>query len=126
MIRILIPAMALALSGCATLVDGTSQQIQLTSNAPGATCGITQNGAQIVAPAPVPATHSLSRRAGNLIVTCQAPGFQPNTQALVTGRNPKTVALMMPAILLDAGADAALGGLAEYQNEAYIHLVRSR
>ena len=115
-------AAALFLGGCATVVDGRSQQIQLTSNAPGATCGISQNGEQIVAPEPVPATHNLRRRAGNLIVTCEAPGFQPNTQALVTGRNPLSVVGHFPGILLGAGADAAFGGLADYQNQAYIHL----
>jgi len=125
MIRFVLPAMALAVAGCATLVDGTRQQISLSSNAPNATCGITQNGAQIVAPAPVPATHTVERRPGNLIVTCQAPGYQPATQALVAGRNPLSVVGQMPVMVFGAAADGALGGLPEYQNQAYVHLVRA-
>ena len=116
---------ALALGGCATVVDGRYQNIELTSNAPGATCGITQNGVQIIEPQPVPATHTVRRRSGNLIVTCEAPGFQSNTQALMAGRNPKTVVGHLPGVLLGTGADAVLGGLADYQDQAYINLVKS-
>ncbi|MEM9140361.1 MAG: hypothetical protein AAGB15_11090 [Pseudomonadota bacterium] len=118
------PIAALALSGCATIVDGTSQQIQLTSNAPGAACGVAQNGVQIVSPAPVPATHTIARRSGNLIVTCSAPGYKSGTVALMAGRNPLSVVGHLPAIVLGAGADSAFGGLPEYQNEAYVHLTR--
>ncbi|MEM7060159.1 MAG: hypothetical protein AAF557_21465 [Pseudomonadota bacterium] len=116
---------ALALGGCATIVDGRYQNIELTSNAPDATCGITQNGVQIVEPQAVPATHSIRRRSGDLIVSCEAPGHQPTTKALVAGRNALSVAGHLPGVLLGAGADAALGGLAEYQEAAYIYLVKS-
>ena len=47
----------LTLAGCATVIDGTQQTVSLSSNADGAICGITQNGRQIVAPSPVPASH---------------------------------------------------------------------
>lgn len=115
---------AVALSGCATVVDGRYQNIELSSNAPGATCGITQNGVQVVEPTPVPATHTVRRRSGALIVSCEAPGHQPATKALVAGRNPLAVTGHLAGILLGAGADAAFGGLAEYQEQAYIHLVK--
>lgn len=115
---------ALILGGCATVVDGRYQNVDLSSNAAGANCGITQNGVQIVEPQPVPATHTIRRRSGNLIVTCEAPGYQPTTKALMAGRNPKTVVGHLPGILLGVGADAALGGLADYQDSAYIYLVK--
>lgn len=120
--RLTVLLAALALGGCATIVDGTSQQIQLTSNAPGATCGIKQNGVQIVAPVAVPATHTLRRRSGNLIVTCEAPGYQPSTQALMAGKNPLSVVGNMPGMVSGAGMDSLLGGIADYQDSAYVHL----
>lgn len=123
--RLSVLLAAFALGGCATIVDGTSQQIELTSNAPGATCGITQNGVQIVQPAAVPATHTISRRSGNLIVTCEAPGYQPSTQALMAGKNPLSVVGNMPAMVSGAGFDSLFGGLSEYQDSAYVHLTKS-
>ena len=117
---------ALTLAGCATVIDGTQQTVSLSSNADGAICGITQNGRQIVAPAPVPASHLLPRVQGNLIVTCEAPGFETGKVALVAGKNPKTVALALPVVLANAGADSALGGIDWYQDRAHVYLKRSR
>ncbi len=117
---------ALTLAGCATVVDGTQQTISLSSNAEGAICGITQNGRQIVAPAPVPASHVLPRVQGNLIVTCEAAGYETAQLALVAGKNPKTVALALPLALVNAGADTALGGIDWYQDRAYVYLKKTR
>ena len=88
---LLIAAVAYSLAACATVTDGTRQGITLTSNVDGAMCGIEQNGAQIVAPAPVPATHNIPRRGGNLIVTCSAEGYVTEKVALVTGKHPMAV-----------------------------------
>ena len=58
-------------------------------------------------------------------MTCQAPGYETAKQALIAGKNPKTVVLNAPAILGGAALDAAFGGSAEYQDRAYIYLRRS-
>lgn len=125
MLAKLTPIAAFGLGACATIVDGTTQDIHLSSNVPTAKCSIEQNGVQIVDPTPVPATLKLPRRRGNLIVTCSAPDHETGTQALVAGTNPKSVALMLPMALLDAAADSALGGLVEYQDRAYVYLMPS-
>lgn len=121
--HLLIAVSALALTGCSTLMDGTSQGITLTSNAPGAACSITQNGVEIVPATPVPATHEIGRRGGNLIVSCAAPGYQPETVALVTGKNPLAVTgVLLTGMLINTGTDAVSSAWHESQNEAYIHL----
>lgn len=117
---------ALTLAGCATVLDGTRQTITLESNAEGAICGITQNGRQIVSPSPVPAQHTLQRVQGNLIVTCEAPGYETGRIALVAGKNPKTVALALPIALANAGADTALGGIDWYQDRAFVYLKKAK
>ena len=116
--------LTLVLSGCATIYDGTQQTISLSSNAQDATCEITQNGAVVVPESAVPSAHILPRIDGNLIVTCQAPGYETAKQALIAGKNPKTVVLNAPVILSGAALDAAFGGSAEYQDRAYIYLRR--
>ena len=119
-------AALVALGGCGTIADGTRRRSRWTSNAEAAMCGITQNGREVVAPAEVPARHVLPRVSGNLIVTCEAPGYETGQVALIAGKNPKTVALALPVMLLNAGADKALGGIDWYQDRAYVHLVRKR
>lgn len=120
-----ILAAALVLSGCATIVDGTTQQIRLSSNAENAKCSISHEGVLIVPSLPVPAGHIVQRRPGNLMVTCDAPGYESRTVALVAGRNPLAVAPVLPVFPQNSGYDAAFGGLAEYQDSAYIHLKRA-
>ncbi len=63
--------------------------------------------------------------AGNLIVTCEAPGYETGKLALIAGKNPKTVALGMPVLLLNGLADSALGGVDWYQDRAYVYLTRN-
>jgi hypothetical protein len=114
---------ALGLSACATVKEGTTQAITLTSNVEGAMCGIEQNGVQIVAPATVPAAHFIKRQDGNLIVTCMADGYETEKVALVTGKSPLAVAgSMVVGFAINAGFDAASGAWHESQNEAYVHL----
>lgn len=119
-------AVAATLSACGTLEGGSSQSITLNTNADNATCSINQNGAEIVPASPAPATHTIERRAGNLMVTCAAPGYATQTVALVAGKHARTVTgVMLTGVLFNVGTDAFSGGIHEYQNEAYIHLVKS-
>ncbi len=122
----MLSAAALALTACSTVTDGTSQGITLTSNAPGAQCGIEQNGAQLVAPTAVPATHNIARRGGNLIVTCSADGYETEKVALVTGKHPMAVTgVLLTGLVINTGTDAATSAWHDSQNQAYIHLRKS-
>ena len=119
-------AAAAMLTACGTMEGGRSQGITLKSNAADANCSIAQNGVEIVPAAPLPATHTLVRRSGNLLVTCSAPGYNTETVALVAGKHPRTVVgVMLTGALINVGTDVATGGMHEYQNEAYIHLTKS-
>ena len=114
---------ALALGGCATVTDGVGQDITLTSNAEGAMCSISQGGVEIVPASPVPATHTLRRQGGNLIVTCAADGYETETTALMAGAHPMTVTgVLLTGGLINIGTDMVSGAMHEYQDQAYIHL----
>ena len=120
---LILSGMALALAACSTVTDGTSQGITLRSNVDGALCSISQNGAEIVPATPVPATHDIPRRGGNLIVSCSADGYETETTALVTGKHPMAVTgILLTGMLINTGTDAATSAWHDSQNEAYIHL----
>ncbi|MFK7943326.1 MAG: hypothetical protein AB8B85_10500 [Paracoccaceae bacterium] len=124
---LLLPALAaFALTGCTTFTDGASQDITLTSNAPNAQCSITRQGVEIVPASPVPATHRISKRRGDLIVACNAVGYQPQTVALVAGKDPMAVTgVMLTGMLINVGTDAISHSWHEYQDRAYIHMPKS-
>lgn len=118
-----LPTIALALGGCATLTDGAYQDVSLTSNAPGARCSITQNGHLLVEASPVPATHNLPKRPGNLQVDCAAEGHEPETVVLITGKHPMAVTgVALTGVLVNVGTDAISSSWHEYQGHAYVHL----
>ncbi|MEM6623591.1 MAG: hypothetical protein AAF674_15285 [Pseudomonadota bacterium] len=119
-----------ATTGCATVMNGTSQQISISSNAKDALCEVVQNGVEVVPPQRAPATFLVPRRAGNLVVTCSADGYEPNTVALIAGKSPLAVGSAValgatgPAFsLAGVGADAATGSWHEYQDRAYVYLI---
>ena len=121
---LLVPAVALALSACSTITDGTSQDITLTSNAP-AECSIAQNDVEIVPATAVPATHSIPRRGGHLMVTCAAEGYETQTVALMAGKHPMAVTgILLTGMLINTGTDAATSAWHDYQDQAYIHLLK--
>ncbi len=117
---------AALISACGTLEGGSTQGITLNTNAENANCSISQNGVEIVPSSPAPATHQVVRRSGNLMVTCSAPGYATDTVALVAGKHARTVVgVMLTGALINVGTDAVSGGIHEYQNEAYIHLMKT-
>lgn len=120
--HLILPAALLVLGGCATIADGSMQPVTISSNAPGATCGIIQNGEEIAPATPVPNTFELRRRDGNLLVTCQAPGYSTETVALVTGKNPLAVTGHMWNSMTLALVDVFSGAVNEYTNTAYVPL----
>ena len=120
--HLILPAALLALGGCATIADGSMQPVTITSNAPGAACSIAQNGVEIVPSTPVPNTFELRRRDGNLLVTCEAPGYRTESVALVTGKNPLTVTGHMWNSMALGLVDVFTGAVNEYQGTAFVPL----
>lgn len=117
-----LPAVLLALSGCATVAHGIVEPVTITSNAPGATCSITQNGVEIEPATSVPNTFELRRRGGNLLVTCSAPGYSTESVALVTGKDPYTVGGHMWNSMALGLVDVFSGAVHDYQDSAYVPL----
>ena len=121
---LMLSVAALTLAGCATVIDGTSQEIYLESNVD-AKCNITQGGTVIVSNMTVPGSRRIPRRQQDLILDCNAEGYEPAKLALVAGANPLTVVGHMPNSLIGGVlADSVMGGVGEYQNQAYIHLTK--
>lgn len=120
--HLILTTALLALGGCATIADGTMQPVTITSNAPGAECSIAQNGVEIAPPTAVPNTFELRRRDGNLLVTCEAPGYATESVALVTGKNPKTIGGHAWNSLSFGLVDVVSGAVNVYQGQAYVPL----
>jgi len=74
--EVLLMGVALALSGCATITKGTTQQVSITTpGAPGAQCKLFSSavGEKTVV---TPATIVLEKSQQNISITCKKPCFQ--------------------------------------------------
>jgi hypothetical protein len=107
------------LGGCATITEGTSQQIAVVTSAPSASCkGIREGKALFTMPAgDLRATVDKSRHA--ILLTCMAPGFQ--TAQLTVESSVSTMGAV--GVGMDFGlTDYATGALNKYPDTVTVIL----
>lgn len=82
----------IALPGCATITEGSSQTIQIDTDPTGAQCELTRNGQLVTRIPATPSTVSVYKESGDLKLSCGKPGYLDATldtasdlQAMVFG-----------------------------------------
>jgi hypothetical protein len=74
-LSVAIVAAGLMLSGCSTVFEGTSQEITVITNPPGATCVLEREGLPI-STVNAPGTILVRKSKYDIMVKCNKPGFQ--------------------------------------------------
>ena len=70
-------AMGLALSACASIIEGTTQQIVVNTNPPGADCGLyREEGVRIAAIQKTPGKALIEKTKNDIWIVCVKPGYQ--------------------------------------------------
>jgi hypothetical protein len=67
------------LSGCASIVEGTSQNILVNTNPPGAECGLYRKGLRIASVASTPGSALVNKTKNDIWVVCEKSGYQQAT-----------------------------------------------
>ena len=80
-VRTVIPFLV-ALSGCATLSHGTTQQITIATDPPGVSCTLTRQGLSLAKVDPTPGIALVERGESDLLATCSKPGYETGHQSL--------------------------------------------
>jgi len=110
--RIVVLALTAICSGCATIVEGTSQSITVDVYPPTGNCIVSRQGEQLGISTPEKRVVSISKSQHDLQFSCSAPGYQSKTEALSSNMAAATVASFF---LLDFGiVDAASGAWKKY------------
>src|SRR5215469_12743595 len=76
--------LALGLSGCASILSGSTETVAFNSNPPGATCQLARQGT-VIASVTTPGSLQLDRSKYNVDVTCHKDGYQDATGHLESG-----------------------------------------
>lgn len=118
--RITTLAGALALGGCATIIEGTTQEIAMDIVPAHAECSAVQNGKEVARYNPSSRTMFVPKSRRDLIVTCNAPGYQTKTVREVSEASGWGIASVF---LWDLGlTDYATGALNKYDTSLTIVL----
>ena len=111
---------ALLLSGCATIVEGTTQSIVVNVSPETGTCVVTRQGEQLGISTPDRRVVTVSKSQHDLSFACSAAGYQPVTETLSSNMAAATVASFF---LLDLGiVDAATGAWKKYPEKITVVL----
>jgi hypothetical protein len=103
---------AVVLADCATIVEGTTQNIRVEVVPDTGTCALSRNGEPLGVSSPDARMVKVSKSKDDLTFECAAPGHQSKTETLTSTLSPYTVASFF---LLDLGlVDAATGAWQKY------------
>jgi len=79
MFRFVAVALIASLPGCATIVEGTSQQIVVNTNPSGADCGLYRQGIKIGTVVSAPGSALVDKTKHDIWVVCVKEGYQQAT-----------------------------------------------
>lgn len=120
-------ALAIGLSGCATIFEGTSQDISVVSNPAGAYCVVERQGAVIARIPSTPETISVPKRKYDLLFRCNKPGYQEAMYLNHSGVTAVIAANIAADVVLTAGisslVDSADGADNKYDSAVNITLL---
>lgn len=114
---------AIAVSGCSTILTGTSQGITVTTNPTGATCTIDRGGQRVGAIAQTPNTVQISKSASPLDIECSKEGFQTASLKHKADFAGATVGNLLLGGVIGVAVDAASGASSIYPSEVRLALV---
>jgi hypothetical protein len=102
------------MTGCATVVSGTSQSIAVASDPPGSTCELSRSGERIGAVAATPASVVVSKSGRMITVACEKAGYRPAESNLPSRGNPWVFGNLLIGGLVGVIVDLASGAYGGY------------
>jgi hypothetical protein len=118
-------ALAALLPACATVVEGTSDTVTLSTNPAGATCTVDRNGERIGAVPTTPGSIRLSKSRHDLNVTCTKDGYQAATTIASSRFTGATFGNVLVGGLVGVAVDAASGANNRYPADVRLDLAEN-
>jgi hypothetical protein len=116
----MLVGLALACSGCATVVGGTTQDIFIASEPAGAACKVDRLGANVAVVNPTPGRVNVSRSKETMIVSCTRDGYEQSNEVLVASFTGATVGNIIAGGVVGIIVDAASGANNKYPDRVMV------
>ena len=119
-----IAILLIGLSGCASIVDGTSERISVNTNPSGATCTFVRNNESIGWVRPTPNTIMVEKTKYDIVIKCNKPGYGEATYLSKSGIDNWVFGNILIGGLIGWGIDSATGSDNYYESPINITLPR--
>jgi len=120
-------AISVALTGCVSVFEGTSQDISVVTNPTGATCVFMREGQSIGSVSGTPGKLTVRKSKYDITVVCNKPGYQEATYLNHSGVSSTIAANVAVDLILTAGIssiiDSANGADNKYDSVVNISLL---
>jgi hypothetical protein len=114
-LKVLLSAVASScLAGCATIVEGTSQNIAVATSPPGSYCALHRDGKTIATLSQTPGEVTVDKTKDDILLTCAASGYEPASQYLHSGIAIGVYGNIIAGGLTGWGVDSMTGADNEY------------
>lgn len=121
--KLLIVAMGMAaLSGCATIVEGSDQSITVNTNPPGASCLLKRGGVTIAAVDPTPGSANVSKSKDPIGVQCSKDGFRTAESGLSSDFEGMTLGNILIGGVVGVAIDAGSGAMNKYPEHVSVQM----
>jgi hypothetical protein len=122
-----LAALSVGLSGCATIFEGTSQEITVVTNPPGASCIFERQGLTIATVAQTPAAATIRKTKYDITIKCDKLGFLQAQYLNHSGTSAAIAGNVAADLILTLGVssivDSANGADNKYDSAVNITLV---
>jgi hypothetical protein len=119
---VMVGFLTLLLPGCATLFEGTSQSVSISTDPAGADCTVDRHGSRIGQVNPTPGSIHIDKSKDDLSVLCKHPGYLPATVAESPKFQGTTFGNIIAGGVVGVIVDAASGANFAYPTEVKINL----
>lgn len=119
---VLLACCAPFLGACASIVEGTDQQVIVNTSPEGARCALARDGQTIGIAEPTPQTLTLSKSKNDVTIVCNKAGYNEATAILDSEFESMTLGNLLIGGVIGVGVDAATGALNEYDSQITVPL----
>ena len=120
--RSAIVALALASTACATIVNGTSQDLYVETQPEAAACKIDRQGATVGMVNPTPGKTSIPRHKDNIVVSCTRDGYETSNEVLAANFSGATFGNLLLGGFVGVVIDASSGANNKYPEKITVIL----
>ncbi|MFA4994170.1 MAG: hypothetical protein WC521_02575 [Bdellovibrionales bacterium] len=112
----------LMVSGCSTIIEGRSQQIQINTNPEGAACKLVRKGETLTTVSPTPACAYIEKTKDDIKIICSKTGYETATYMNKSSSAGATFGNIVAGGLIGWGVDSATGSDNKYDSPVNITL----